>query len=237
MAFFSALSPCLIGMEACATAHYWGRVVLKQCWPNLQSLRKRRGRSERNPLPGTKRNPHRAADTCEAGDSCSDAQYPIRRTCICEVFSGKPLGGRDARGSQGNCAPLSLGHTALLTTKKKSLPGRPGRPLHSFDGAQSHMVIANRARSGEIQRGHVVCCHRVGPVIKRALPNYRVPAGSGRGPFAAATSAAVGLFGVSAASAIPANGVAISEAAAATQATQQVWWRYRWHRYHYWRRW
>jgi hypothetical protein len=108
--------------------------------------------------------------------------YLTRRTCICEVFSGKPLGGRDARGSQGNCAPLSLGHTALLTTKKKSLPGRPGRPLHSFDGAQSHMVIAHRARSGEIQRGHVVCCHRVGPVIKPALPNYRVPAGSGRGP-------------------------------------------------------
>ena len=24
MAFFAALPPCLIGMEACATAHYWG---------------------------------------------------------------------------------------------------------------------------------------------------------------------------------------------------------------------
>jgi transposase len=23
MAFFEALSPCLIGLEACATAHYW----------------------------------------------------------------------------------------------------------------------------------------------------------------------------------------------------------------------
>jgi hypothetical protein len=39
---------------------------------------------------------------------------------------------------------------------------------------------------------------------------------------AAATSAAVGLFAVSGASAVPANGVAIGEAAAATQATQQV---------------
>src|SRR5271154_1696285 len=29
MAFFSALSPCLIGMEACATAHYWGRELTK----------------------------------------------------------------------------------------------------------------------------------------------------------------------------------------------------------------
>jgi hypothetical protein len=56
---------------------------------------------------------------------------------------------------------------------------------------------------------------------------------------AAATSAAVGLFAVSGASAVPANGVAIGEAAAATQATQQVWWRrwHRWHRWHYWRRW
>ena len=54
--------------------------------------------------------------------------------------------------------------------------------------------------------------------------------------FVAATSAAVGLFGVSAASAIPANGVVIGEAAAATQATQQVWWRYR-YRWHRWRRW
>ncbi len=25
LSFFEALSPCLIGMEACATAHYWAR--------------------------------------------------------------------------------------------------------------------------------------------------------------------------------------------------------------------
>jgi hypothetical protein len=29
LAFFKALPPCLIGMEACATAHYWGREVTK----------------------------------------------------------------------------------------------------------------------------------------------------------------------------------------------------------------
>jgi transposase len=23
--FFKALAPCLVGMEACATAHYWAR--------------------------------------------------------------------------------------------------------------------------------------------------------------------------------------------------------------------
>src|SRR3954464_6984969 len=27
--FFSALSPCLVGMEACATAHYWARELAK----------------------------------------------------------------------------------------------------------------------------------------------------------------------------------------------------------------
>src|SRR5438445_4654708 len=29
MQFFEALSPCLIGMEACATAHYWARELRK----------------------------------------------------------------------------------------------------------------------------------------------------------------------------------------------------------------
>ena len=29
VAFFAALAPCLIGMEACATAHYWAREVTK----------------------------------------------------------------------------------------------------------------------------------------------------------------------------------------------------------------
>ena len=27
--FFASLSPCLIGMEACATAHYWARELTK----------------------------------------------------------------------------------------------------------------------------------------------------------------------------------------------------------------
>src|ERR1700730_12661307 len=29
LAFFEALPPCLIGMEACATAHYWARELTK----------------------------------------------------------------------------------------------------------------------------------------------------------------------------------------------------------------
>jgi len=29
MKFFEALPPCLVGMEACATAHYWARELTK----------------------------------------------------------------------------------------------------------------------------------------------------------------------------------------------------------------
>ena len=29
LAFFKALQPCLVGMEACATAHYWARELTK----------------------------------------------------------------------------------------------------------------------------------------------------------------------------------------------------------------
>jgi len=29
LTFFKALPPCLIGMEACATAHYWARELTK----------------------------------------------------------------------------------------------------------------------------------------------------------------------------------------------------------------
>ena len=29
LAFFKALPPCLVGMEACATAHYWARELTK----------------------------------------------------------------------------------------------------------------------------------------------------------------------------------------------------------------
>ena len=32
LAFFEALPPCLVGMEACATAHYWARELTK-LWP------------------------------------------------------------------------------------------------------------------------------------------------------------------------------------------------------------
>ena len=38
LAFFEALPPCLVGMEACATAHYWAEIVcaLTRCWSSLR---------------------------------------------------------------------------------------------------------------------------------------------------------------------------------------------------------
>jgi hypothetical protein len=56
---------------------------------------------------------------------------------------------------------------------------------------------------------------------------------------AAISALGLGLLAMSGASAMPANGVAIDQAAPARQPAELVWWRhrYRWHRWHYWRRW
>ena len=43
MKFFAALPPCLVGIEACATAHYWARV-----WPNSALWRRKGGRVSRS---------------------------------------------------------------------------------------------------------------------------------------------------------------------------------------------
>ena len=54
----------------------------------------------------------------------------------------------------------------------------------------------------------------------------------------ALSALALGLLAMSGAAAMPANGVAIDQAASAGQFAQPVWWRYRrWHRWHWWRRW
>src|SRR6266403_764182 len=40
LAFFKALPPCLIGMEACATAHYWAReLLMRQRTQSINALR------------------------------------------------------------------------------------------------------------------------------------------------------------------------------------------------------
>jgi hypothetical protein len=95
------------------------------------------------------------------------------------------LVGCDVRACQGNRAPLSLRHAALVTAKKDLLSWRPGRPRHNFNHAQSHMVIAHWAWWGDIQRRHIVCCHRAPPLTqtKPGLPRYRVQSGGGKPPF------------------------------------------------------
>ncbi len=37
LAFFKKLPPCLVGMEACATSHYWAREIaaLGHCRPSM----------------------------------------------------------------------------------------------------------------------------------------------------------------------------------------------------------
>src|ERR1700674_492677 len=62
MAFFKALPPCLIGMEACATAHYWAR-ELRKLGPEVRLSAAKDGK------PSPKRNKNDAADAeaiCEA---------------------------------------------------------------------------------------------------------------------------------------------------------------------------
>jgi hypothetical protein len=52
------------------------------------------------------------------------------------------------------------------------------------------------------------------------------------------TAAGLGLLTAPGAYAIPANGPALGQAAAAAQSAEQAWWRYRYrYRYRYWRRW
>ncbi len=43
LAFFKALPPCLVGIEACATAHYWARELTKLGQAQQERCRRRRG--------------------------------------------------------------------------------------------------------------------------------------------------------------------------------------------------
>jgi hypothetical protein len=39
LAFFSKLPPCIVGLEACATAHYWARELVAPCFYSSDRLR------------------------------------------------------------------------------------------------------------------------------------------------------------------------------------------------------
>src|SRR3974390_1498708 len=62
MAFFQALSPCLIGLEACATAHYWARELMKVG----HKVRRMPGKEERAYDKRKKNAPADAEAICEA---------------------------------------------------------------------------------------------------------------------------------------------------------------------------
>lgn len=52
LTFFEALPPCLVGMEACATAHYWARKIF--CSPrNTMTAARKPGPAGASTSPGT----------------------------------------------------------------------------------------------------------------------------------------------------------------------------------------
>src|SRR5262249_56467685 len=92
LAFFSRLPPCLVGLEACATAHYWAR--------ELRAL----GHEVRL-MPAQyvkayiKRNKHDAADAeaiCEAGGRPTMRFFPGQ--CACQQAAVLLRRGRGRRG-------------------------------------------------------------------------------------------------------------------------------------------
>ena len=61
-AFFAALPPCIVGIEACGTAHFWAREIAR-CGHDLRLM------APGYVKPYVKRNKHDAADAkavCEA---------------------------------------------------------------------------------------------------------------------------------------------------------------------------
>src|SRR5262245_24649442 len=86
LALFSGLEPCLVGMEAYATAHHWAR--------QLGAL----GHAVRLMPPAyvkayVKRNKNDAADAeaiCEAGRPCASCRSsrPMRKACSCCIAPG-----------------------------------------------------------------------------------------------------------------------------------------------------
>ncbi|NNF77574.1 MAG: IS110 family transposase [Rhizobiales bacterium] len=69
LAFFGKLTPCLVGMEACATLHYWAREISK-LGHDVRMM------PPRYVKPHLKRNKHHAAD---AEAFCEAVQRPIMR--------------------------------------------------------------------------------------------------------------------------------------------------------------
>ena len=82
--FFKALPPCLIGMEACATAHYWARELTKLG-------HKVRLMPAKDVKAYVKRNKNDAAD---AEAICEAVRRPTMRFCAGQI--GRAAGSVDA---------------------------------------------------------------------------------------------------------------------------------------------
>ena len=101
-AFFAALPPCIVGIEACGTAHFWAREIAR-CGHDLRLM------PPGYVKPYVKRNKHDAADAkavCEA----------VRRPSAVKTMP--PPAGLD-RGERG--APAEPGRdeeTALRSNKE-----------------------------------------------------------------------------------------------------------------------
>ena len=105
--FFKALPPCLIGMEACATAHYWARELTK--------LDHRvRLMPAKDVKAYVKRNKNDAAD---AEAICEAVQRPTMR--FVQIESGRAAGPVDA-----------IGRAILVRQRTQVMCGTFGRARH-----------------------------------------------------------------------------------------------------------
>jgi transposase len=92
MKFFAALPPCLVGMEACATAHYWARELTKLG-------HEMRLMPAKDVKAYVKRNKNDAAD---AEAICEAVRRPTMR--FVQVKSARAAGAADAASSPRSSA-------------------------------------------------------------------------------------------------------------------------------------
>jgi hypothetical protein len=129
MAFFKALSPCLIGMEACATAHYWARELTK-LGHQVRLM------PAKDVKAYVKRNKNDAAD---AEAICEAVRRPTMRLPI------------RWRGSPGRCWPR-VGHTGRLSSRQRE--NGPGNGINevAFVRSRTAGVMTTLMRNGRDRR-------------------------------------------------------------------------------------
>ena len=90
IAYFKALPPCLVGMEACATAHYWARELTKLGHEvRLMPAKDVKAYVKRN-----------KNDTADAEAICEAVRRPTMRFCAGEV--GRPARAVNAASHAGS---------------------------------------------------------------------------------------------------------------------------------------